>query len=95
MSELGHGVTWDRRARLRGEQSALVSLDLDDFTSINDRLGHTEGDQMLKIVAERLRSATLLRNADLAMYRAKQTGKGRHTIYHPSMPSPSDIRLPE
>jgi len=43
-----------RRHRRRGDQLALVVLDLDDFKRVNDELGHQQGDRVLQEVAERL-----------------------------------------
>jgi diguanylate cyclase (GGDEF)-like protein len=38
----------------QGRQAALIFMDLDRFKYINDSLGHTVGDQLLKSIAKRL-----------------------------------------
>ena len=143
--------------RLRGRsrrQAAVLFLDLDHFKLLNDRFGHTSGDEVLQALAERLRLAIrpgdtaarlggdefailledvdgpeeamsvatrleeslsgpvavgwgapriaasigvalsgtggdsaddLLRNADIAMYAAKASGRGRIRLFHPEL----------
>lgn len=48
------------------EAHALLFIDLDRFKLINDALGHTKGDQLLRMIGKRLRAVV---SSDISIYR--------------------------
>lgn len=49
---------FEKSARSNKMFGAIIYLDLDRFKILNDSLGHQAGDELLKIVAQRIRKAT-------------------------------------
>jgi diguanylate cyclase (GGDEF)-like protein/PAS domain S-box-containing protein len=55
------------RARRHDGAVAVIAVDIDDFRLVNDSLGHANGDEILRVVADRLRAAS--RETDLVARR--------------------------
>ena len=52
-----------QRAEINGTKMGLIFIDLDGFKLINDGMGHATGDQLLKVVAQRIRET--IRRSDI------------------------------
>lgn len=68
------------------ESFALLLIDIDNFKSINDTLGHLHGDSFLKKIAEQL--ATLTRQGDTL----SRIGGDEFTVIMPRLKSPTSAR---
>jgi len=79
--QLDHALTMLQR----GEQLAVLYIDIDEFKSINDSLGHPVGDELLKAVAGRLRSC--LDSTDSAA----RIGGDEFAIIQTEVERPADI----
>jgi diguanylate cyclase (GGDEF)-like protein len=74
-------------ARRNGTRLALQFLDLDNFKPINDTFGHAVGDEVLKLVAQRLRAS--IREVDTVC----RYGGDEFVILHTEVSRPSDAGL--
>src|SRR6478672_3360060 len=78
---------------LDGEQSAMLFVDLDRFKLVNDSLGHARGDQLLIMVANRLRvvvNAEFTGSARTRPLLARLAGD-EFTIFFPEIESIAEI----
>ena len=67
-----------------GEQLAVMYIDIDEFKSVNDALGHSVGDELLKAVAGRLRGC--LGESDVAA----RLGGDEFAIIQTAVKNPSE-----
>jgi diguanylate cyclase (GGDEF)-like protein len=80
---LGHALAGVHR----GERLAVLYLDLDHFKGVNDTLGHHVGDELLKEVAERLRSS--VRDIDTVA----RVGGDEFAIIQADVDQPTDVAV--
>src|SRR4029450_4199629 len=93
LTELPNRVLLNERMELalarvnRGEMIAVHLLDLDHFKKVNDTLGHAVGDELLKLVSDRLRK--VVRETDTVA----RMGGDEFAILQTSIAQPSDATL--
>jgi len=69
----------------RGGQFAVLYIDIDEFKSVNDSLGHPIGDELLKVVASRL--STCVRETDFVA----RLGGDEFAIVQTAVTGPADV----
>lgn len=75
------------KARRMGDQIAVLFIDLDRFKKINDSLGHTVGDELLRRVAQRFQSS--IRNEDTV----SRLGGDEFTVIMESLHKPQNATV--
>jgi len=75
------------RAERHESSLALLFIDLDGFSQVNDELGHSAGDELLVHAADRLRSC--LRKADVVA----RLGGDEFTVLIPDVREPGDLAI--
>lgn len=75
------------RAKRHQKKVALLFMDLDNFKTINDTLGHDTGDELLKQTASRI--LTLLRESDIAA----RTGGDEFTVLLENLEEDSSAKV--